>query len=387
MKLYYICFLFIFILFSCRKENNTTQSSKEYNYNLLSSGKIKSFPLNSDTKYNPFYLYVFEDENKRNILSFLNYNSNQILFYDFDTNKHILKVDFEREGPNGINAISGYYIQDFNNIYLSSYSYTGLIKVDTAKHIIQKIPYGTTDSGYKIIPSYTASSHPYVPPIIINDKIYITQPAVAHIHPIKETPLSVIIDSTNCSYKQLPLDYTVLTDNQIESKDTRFSRIFDGKNFIYSFYIDEDILISSINHDSIKKIKVKSKYINNIPLDAPSKDFKKGAKENLEVARYGDLIYDKYRDVYYRFVYPSVQLDDNVEWRGRAVYGRKKFSIIILDKNFNIIGETLFPEGIYNSYVFFVHKDGLYISKDYQMNYDQSEDFLTFELFNLIKKE
>ena len=69
------------------------------------------------------------------------------------------------------------------------------------------------------------------------------------------------------------------------------------------------------------------------------------------------------------------------------IYGRKKFSIIILDKNFNIIGETLFPEGIYNSYVFFVHKDGLYISKDYQMNYDQSEDFLTFELFNLIKKE
>lgn len=67
------------------------------------------------------------------------------------------------------------------------------------------------------------------------------------------------------------------------------------------------------------------------------------------------------------------------------IVGRKKFSVIILDNKFNIIGETLFPENIYNSYIFFVHKDGLYISSDYQINYNQSEDTLNFELFNLVK--
>lgn len=65
----------------------------------------------------------------------------------------------------------------------------------------------------------------------------------------------------------------------------------------------------------------------------------------------------------------------------------KKFSVIILNKDFQIIGETLFPESIYNSYVFFVHKDGLYISRDYQMIYGQSEDYMTFELFNLVKED
>ena len=106
----------------------------------------------------------------------------------------------------------------------------------------------------------------------------------------------------------------------------------------------------------------------------------------MEVARYGDIVYDPYREVYYRFAYHYSELDSKKNWRGNAVFGRKKFSVIILTKDFEIIGETLFPEAVYNSYVFFVHKEGLYISRDYQINYDQSEDYMTFELFSLESK-
>ena len=59
---------------------------------------------------------------------------------------------------------------------------------------------------------------------------------------------------------------------------------------------------------------------------------------------------------------------------------------MILNKDFPIIEETLFPEAMYNSYVFFVNSDGLYISRDYQMLYGQSEDYMTFELFKKKKK-
>ena len=60
---------------------------------------------------------------------------------------------------------------------------------------------------------------------------------------------------------------------------------------------------------------------------------------------------------------------------------------MILNKDFPIIEETLFPEAMYNSYVFFVNSDGLYISRDYQMLYGQSEDYMTFELFKLIDEK
>lgn len=371
--------LFFCFLISCKNE----KSSNSYSYNLEASGTIKSFTLDSDVRYNGFYLYTFSNDNGKEYLSFLNYRTNQILFYDFKTNEFLFKLNLATEGPNGIVQPTGFYIEDFDNIYVSSYAYSGLIKVDTTCRIIQKVPYGITSKGYKVLPSYNPASHPYIAPVVIDEKIYITQSAVDRFHPITDTPLSVVIDTIQKNCEGLPLTYSILTEKELQAKDTRFSRIFNGEEFIYSFYVSEDIVVASVGHSDAKRVKVKSKY-----LDSPAEEqevSEKGPQLNLEIARYGDLIYDPYRDVYYRFAYPKTTLEDNIRWWGKFVYGRKKFSVIILDKEFKIIGETLFPESIYNSYVFFVHKDGLYISRDYQMIYGQSEDYMTFELFNLVK--
>lgn len=372
--------LFLCLLISCKSE----KSSKPYSYNLVATETIKSFPLDADVRYNAFYLYTFADDSGKEYLSFLHYRTNQILFYDLKTSELLFKMNLKSEGPDGVVQSTGYYIKDFDNIYVSSHAYSGLIKVDTTCRIVQKIPYGTTPDGYKVLPSYTPSSHPYIPPVIIGKKIYITQKAVDRFHPVAETPLSVVIDTVEKTCESLPLTYGILTEEELQSKDTRFSRTVNGEKFLYSFYASEDIVVASANHKDVKRVKAKSNYI-----DSPAgevKESEQGPKQSLEIARYGDMIYDPYREVYYRFAYPATTLEDNMRWWGKAVYGRKKFSVIILNKELEVIGETLFPEGIYNSYVFFVHKDGLYISRDYQMMYEQSEDYMTFELFDLVKE-
>lgn len=376
-----LLFLSLCILISCKNE----KSSNLYSYNLEATKTVKSFTLDSDVRYNAFYLYTFEDDKGKEYLSFLNYRTNQILFYDLKTTDFLFKLNLDSEGPNGIVQPSGFYIKDFDNIYISSYAYSGLIRVDTSSHVVQKIPYGTTDKGYNVVPSYTPSSHPYIPPVIIDGKIYITQQNAVQLSPATETPLSVAIDTVQKKCEGLPLTYGILTDEELRANDTGFSRIFNGEDFIYSFYVDEDIIVASVDHSKVRRIKVKSKYI-----ESPTgiqEHSEQGPKLNLELARYGDLVYDPYREVYYRFVYPKTSLEDNIRWWGKSVYGRKLFSVIILNKELQIIGETLFPEAIYNSYVFFVHKDGLYISRDYQMVYGQSEDYMTFELFNLVEHE
>lgn len=376
MKVLFSCMLCLF-LFSCKDSGNKSRVA----YNLEATEQIKNFILDSDVRYNAFYLYPFCDGGKE-YLSFLNYRTNQILFYDLKTTRFLKKIELNAEGPDGIVQASGFYIKDFNNIFVSSYAYNGLIKVDTTCHIIQKIPYGETNDGYKVLPSYKPSSHPYVPPIFIKDKMYITQPVAVQFCPLTETPLSVEIDTVQKQYKSVPLTYSVLTKKERQTNDIIFSRIFDGVHFVYSFSVSENIQIASVDHSQIQTVQVKSKYID-YPADIQELS-EKGPQQNLELARYGDLLYDPYREVYYRFAYPQVSLDNHKNWWGKAVYGRKKFSVIILDKNFEIIGETLFPEAIYNSYVFFVHKDGLYISRDYQMlDGTQSEDYMTFELFKL----
>ena len=378
---YSIISLFLLGSYSCKGEKGEPQD----NYTLEATENIKSYPLDSYVKYNPFYLWTFEENGKR-YLSFLNYGTTQLYFYDFDTEKFLSKVTLEQEGPDGVGILSGYYIKDFNHIYVSSYIYQGIIRVDTTGVIVQKIPYRKTGSGYKIISSYNASSHPYLPPIFIVDKMYITQQNNERFCPAEKTPISVVIDTVQKKYTSLPLTFSILTEKQKESNGDDFSRTYDGKNFIYSFYVDEDILVTSIDHAEVKRIKAKSKYINT-PDEKLDFESESAPIKVLTLARYGDLIYDPYREVYYRFAYPKTELEDNVNWWGKAIYGRKKFSVIILDKDFQIIGETLFPEAIYNPYASFVSKEGLYISRDYQINYDQSEDFMTFELFKLIKKK
>ncbi|MCZ4238092.1 DUF4221 family protein, partial [Staphylococcus equorum] len=78
-----------------------------------------------------------------------------------------------------------------------------------------------------------------------------------------------------------------------------------------------------------------------------------------QIPFYGNLIYDKYRDVYYRFVYPETEVQPNDNAMDIWQLGRSKFSIMILNKEFEVVGETLFPENTYASNHFFIREDGL----------------------------
>ncbi len=384
-----IFFLAVLTFTACNNNKEQTVNSHtptEHHQSLLiKTDSIKKFFLDEETKYNLNYLYFFEDKSIE-YLAFLNYSLNQILFYDFKTCELELKISLEKEGPKGIGVASGLYIKDFDNIYISSYVFPGLIKIDKEGNIIQKIAYGKTPDGYQILPSYAPSSYPSLEPVILDNTMFISQKFAAQFNEAEKTPLTVSVDTISGSCMSYPLYFNIFkqNDNPHKITSTLYSRIYNDNSFIYSPFTDDFIYIASIDHSKIKKIKVKSKYIEDSSIEQ-TRNPQKGAKENLELPRYGNLIYDKYRNVYYRFAYHKTVLEDDINWVGRAVYGRKKFSVIILDDNFQVIGETLFPEGIYNSYVSFVHEDGLYISKDYQMNFEQSEDFATFELFRLKK--
>ena len=99
-------------------------------------------------------------------------------------------------------------------------------------------------------------------------------------------------------------------------------------------------------------------------------------------------MYDKYRDVYYRIAEFPYEFKQN-----ESLFGTPKareFSIIIFDKDLNIIGETKFPGNKYFYKMSFVGRDGLYISENNLGNPDFDEDKLVFACFaleDLKKKE
>jgi hypothetical protein len=102
-------------------------------------------------------------------------------------------------------------------------------------------------------------------------------------------------------------------------------------------------------------------------------------------SRYDNLIYDAYRNLYYRFAYPTLDLTDlNEIQRLRTSPG--PFVIMVLDDELNVLGETYFEAGRYLPTNFFIHQDGLYISINHPDNPANEEDMFKFELLKVTEK-
>jgi hypothetical protein len=109
-------------------------------------------------------------------------------------------------------------------------------------------------------------------------------------------------------------------------------------------------------------------------------------KTILEHPAYENFLYDPYRDVIYRFCFPGISLSKNDNLMNMNEF-KPIFSIMILDTDLNILGETLMPENTYNMSMSFVGKNGLYLSTNHYLNKDFNADSLKFEIFNIVKNE
>jgi hypothetical protein len=376
------------MIFSCKNSKNRAGQSVSYKYELeVAADKDLKYPLGDDIEFAFSVLFPYIDKSGKEYLTFRSRINNSILFYDLPTGKYLFDVKLEKEGPNGIGRCTGYFIENLDNIYITSYEKFGLVKVDTTATIKQFIAYGKTNNGYNVVPSYTSISYHYQPIVFHDNKIYISQKPY-QASKISETPVTVAIDTIALTITEHPFRFpNLLTDDELRVSliGFDFSRDFNGKQLVYSFDMDENIYVTNIETDEIKKIPVQSKYINRLKFEKYPDEIELICKMLLETSCYRNLLYDKYRNVYYRFTQLGVEQRNDTEitpeilWRS----GPAQFSVIILDKDFNIIGETLFPKYTYNPTIAFVHKNGLYISDSHTLNPSFDENVLSFKCFNL----
>lgn len=311
---------------------------------------------------------------------------NTINFYRLDTKRLSHKIKIAKEGDNGIPRFSGHGVCDLDNVFLSGFGTSILYQINKNGEIKKKYNYSVTDKQ-----EYTTdndfNSLVYKPLTIVNSKIYQMQyptPSNANREELINTSLTLTIDTLTNKTTKLPLTYPALwKEGKGMGLNPHCSRIYDGKQFIYAFRMNENIIITK-DHIKSKSIPIKSKYINELNTEGFSKDlsFKDFEIKADEQAVYGNIIYDKYRNVYYRFAYPECKLNKTYF---EYIFCRKEFSIIIIDENFNIIGETLFPADKYAPGLFFVNKDGLYISENNVENINTSDDELVFRCFSIEK--
>lgn len=362
-----------------------------YLYTLSPTEDSLVFNLNPQTSIIINALFPYTDKEGQEFLTFQNDGEPEILWYDVASQKYVKTTRLQKEGNNGVGLFCGYYISSDNEIYIPEIYKPVLDIVNDRGEIIRKIDYAKTSLGKSTIPFLCTS---YKSMCILNGKIFIPQtPNLSLNDVMADSPVTLVLDTANHLIHEFDLRFPqVVSSEEIKGNtlgvECHYSVCHNGKDFVYSFFFDEDLYIVSLDGKIKNKIKAKSKYLEKVyDGKKTTVDMNVWAKTLCEIPMYGNLIYDKYREVYYRFVYPKTELKDSDNYKDIWLLGRTKFSIMILDKDLNLLGETLFPENTYASNLLFVRADGLYISTSFIKNPAFSDDNLCFRRFDLIQTQ
>ena len=148
--------------------------------------------------------------------------------------------------------------------------------------------------------------------------------------------------------------------------------------------MESDSILVTDDLTNVKWYNAKSRFLDSMTpyINDPIEDVYDNIRY-MEKGKYWNLMYDKYRDVYYRFVEMPCELADGEDPYDEFTPKKREFSVIVLDKDFRIIGETKFPDNKYFIRMSFVGRDGLYISENNLGNPEFDEDKLVFACFKL----
>ncbi len=158
-------------------------------------------------------------------------------------------------------------------------------------------------------------------------------------------------------FLNFPIDYS---NDSLFCPRNSISYIADTKyQFIVSFQMNDSLWV--INGEKLTKYPAKSKYIDatkRLKIEHSNEEYQ---QYRAEIGYYGSVIYDKYRDLYYRTVYHNQQAR-NKDGTINKLWDRP-WSIIVLDKDFNYIDELAFSAKEFRNFSVIPTPRGIILTK------------------------
>ena len=388
----FICLVSCICLFAC--QDSPKESIATYDIGLAESKKIV-LPVDENTYYLSKSMFQFEEDG-REYLQFGNLEKrlHEILIYDIENQNLHKKIPLEREGPNGLPAIWGCIpFHDSKNFLISQHNAGRTTIIDREGNVVRHYNmkhngknklwadcrYGTS---FFHMPSFTRDSIVY-----FSNGIFIQYKINQRLNRDnwKIIPMFNSLNLKNGHVGTLPIKYPDIFEDDVRTPAG------GGYVFSYDYNYKQDRLVCSFTGydsimvtDDLKQVRWyngKSRYLKSMRPKVYEADGFDWLRESVESPSYHNIMYDKYRDVYYRIVRHPYELKAN-ESPFEDPTGRE-FSIIIFDKDLNIIGETKFPGNKYLYKMSFVGRDGLYISENNSANPEFDENKLVFTCFKL----
>jgi len=365
----------------------TEEHAKVESYSLELVGD-KRFNLDFETNKYGHIQYWEEGGNAQ--LIFGNPETNQLKFYDYSNGQLLKTISFPRdlEGPDRflVGYFQSFFVLNPDSIVSVIDQAKEFILADGKGDILQRIRFEGGEDSWDLYPGI----HDFYPPARVVNKLYFHQGwgASDKQNLIFEWDLEAepsMAISTQMAWPDI-LDKAWKSSNVYHWKNYPFVYNPDEHAFIFSFNASQDLMIT---HDFENLIchNAASKFIKEIPtLDSrlngdPSKLFADYNQRSF----YRSLMYDPYRKHYYRFasiaIRPPLESDENTNRRFAEM------SIIVLDKDFNILTEQRFSSTkVYLEKTAFINEDGLHMAYLPGESEPDEEEVIIFDLFRLLKQ-
>jgi hypothetical protein len=314
--------------------------------------------------------------------------TNEIIIYSLPEGNIVKRLQFAKRGPQRIGTIHGFYVHNMDSIFLASKTFyssffltdtLGVVKQqynlnkmneeDVLVHVRGFNTYPWEAVRYKngILSFFTSFRNEGSNKDLCNEKLVIN-------YNLKQNKID---DCVNYPVIELSDKYNLTHYSGAFTNQGEFCFAFEQGNCIYNY-----------SNKKYKQIPNKSRfqteelYKRNIKGLGSIEDCMRNYAEH---SAYELFIYDSYRELYYRFFYPGVKLDENddphIYWETPKV-----FSIQALDKDFNVIAENMMAPNTYNYKMSFITDKGLYLAL-HPNHSKYNPNKLTFERFNLYEKK
>ena len=379
----FILLLVLAHLYACSSSKSGEDAI--YSKELVESKKV-TLPCDENTYFLSKSIFQFEEDGKE-YLHFENSRKGQYEIITFDLEKQDVhkRLPIAPEGPNGIPAMYGSKpFPDSKNYLISQTLAFRVTQMDGDGNVLRNYQLKSPGRFVRIM----LGSFCYYPSFVRDSILYFNQPVASRKkRNLDRYPIFATLDLRTGELGFAPLDFPKTFKGD-------YSHIRSGDSFTYDYNYKENRLVCSfLESDSImvtddlthtKWYNAKSQFLDSmIPYLNDAGDDVQDIIRRKQKAKYWHIMYDKYRDVYYRFAEMPCELAKDENPYDEFSHKSREFSVIILDKDFRIIGETKFPGNKYFIRMSFVGRDGLYISENNLANPEFDEDKLVFACFKL----
>jgi len=370
--------MLVLSLVSCSKKPEAKQN-KVYTHKLTHSNNKLALDIDDSTSFESNYFQVVEHRGVE-LLAIECKHKNSIQFYSLESKKLVKELKFHRDGLSPIKQIHGFSWINSDSIMVFDKWRSNGILVDSNGLVLDQIVLKAEQK------SFNHASMTRLPDLAINGKIHFFEFPNINLEDERlfsgDVKFEYVYDIKTKKGEYFNFSWPEIYKQKFWGFYHTFPSRVKGQNnsLVYSFGIDHNLQVLKPN-GTIEKYEARSNYFNSIP------PFDKNESESesfLKRGIYAMVIYDKYRNVYYRIA--GLQTNPILPDGKPKADIHKPYSIIILDSKFNRIGETVLePVEQFLIKDWFVCKAGLCISSANPLNKEVDESKMTFHILTLDK--